>query len=147
MLCVDCKQNVAVIFVKDANGSIGLCSDCAKKRGIDPMKAMMDQFSKNPAFDMQNLTEQLDKLMSEMDPEELERLSSSPFMAFNFDDLTKNTNKNDDKDSSDNTIEMDLSSNKKKKNNKKTKTLDTYGINLTEKARNNELDIVIGRER
>ena len=55
------------------------------------MKAMMDQFSKNPAFDMQNLTEQLDKLMSEMDPEELERLSSSPFMAFNFDDHVKNT--------------------------------------------------------
>ncbi len=145
MLCVDCKQNVAVVFVKDkAGSSIGLCMDCAKKRGIDPMKTMLDQFSKNPAFDIENLTNQLDKMMSEMDPDELEKLSSSPFMAFNFEDFAKMKDENTYKttynsdDKSENT--------NKKKNNKKTKTLDTYGINLTEKARNNELDIVIGRE-
>jgi ATP-dependent Clp protease ATP-binding subunit ClpA len=34
-----------------------------------------------------------------------------------------------------------------KKNKKKRKYLDVYGINLTEKAKNNEIDRIIGRER
>ena len=36
---------------------------------------------------------------------------------------------------------------KNKKQNKKKKFLDTYGTNLTDKAKNNQLDIVIGREK
>ena len=36
---------------------------------------------------------------------------------------------------------------KNKKQNKKKKFLDTYGTNLTDKAKNNELDFVIGREK
>ena len=36
---------------------------------------------------------------------------------------------------------------KNKKSNKKKKFLDTFGTNLTEKAKNNELDIVIGRDK
>ena len=36
---------------------------------------------------------------------------------------------------------------KNKKQNKKKKFLDTFGTNLTEKAKNNELDIVIGRDK
>lgn len=36
---------------------------------------------------------------------------------------------------------------KNKKQNKKKKFLDTFGTNLTDKAKNNELDIVIGREK
>lgn len=36
---------------------------------------------------------------------------------------------------------------KAKKQNKKKKFLDTYGTNLTEKAKNNQLDMVIGREK
>ena len=145
MLCVDCKENVAVIFIKDGTHQIGLCADCAKKRGIDPMKAMMDQFSKNPAFNMENLTKQIDKLMSEMDPEELEKLSNAPFMAFNFEDLTKMQNEDDAAQDEKENVSSDKKDVKKK--SKKTKTLDTFGINLTEKARSNELDIVIGRDR
>ena len=36
---------------------------------------------------------------------------------------------------------------KRKNQNKKKKFLDTYGTNLTNKAKNNELDLVIGREK
>ncbi|MGN1297410.1 MAG: AAA family ATPase [Clostridia bacterium] len=36
---------------------------------------------------------------------------------------------------------------KNKKQNKKKKFLDTYGTNLTDKAKNNQLDMVIGREK
>ena len=48
MLCSVCKKNMAVIFVNkfDKDGknptlSEGLCVDCAKKRGIDPIKSVM----------------------------------------------------------------------------------------------------------
>lgn len=36
---------------------------------------------------------------------------------------------------------------KNKKTNKKKKFLDTFGTNLTEKAKNNQLDMIIGREK
>ena len=36
---------------------------------------------------------------------------------------------------------------KTNKNNKKKKYLDTFGVNLTNKAKNNELDLVIGRDK
>ena len=36
---------------------------------------------------------------------------------------------------------------KNSKQNKKKKFLDTFGTNLTNKAKNNELDIVIGRDK
>ena len=50
-------------------------------------------------------------------------------------------------------VKVEKKKNKKKlpkifgKQNKKKKFLDTFGTNLTDKAKNNELDIVIGREK
>ena len=51
--------------------------------------------------------------------------------------------------SSDNTGRKKVKVEKKKNNkqSKKKKYLDTYGTNLTQKAKNNELDIVIGRDK
>ena len=51
--------------------------------------------------------------------------------------------------SSDNTGRKKVKVEKKKNNkqSKKKKYLDTYGTNLTQKAQNNELDIVIGRDK
>ena len=51
--------------------------------------------------------------------------------------------------SSDNTGRKKVKEEKKKNNkqSKKKKYLDTYGTNLTQKAKNNELDIVIGRDK
>lgn len=51
--------------------------------------------------------------------------------------------------SSDNTGRKKVKSRKKEKQQttKKKKYLDTYGTNLTQKAKNNELDIVIGRDK
>ena len=48
MLCSVCNKNAAVIFVNkpSSNGSNeieGLCYDCAKKRGINPMSALAKQ--------------------------------------------------------------------------------------------------------
>ena len=48
MLCSKCKKNTAIIFINDLNKdgkeSInGLCYDCAKKQGIDPLEVLSKQ--------------------------------------------------------------------------------------------------------
>ena len=47
MLCSDCNKNLAVIFMtKIENGNQkteGLCFECAKKRGINPLNNMLLQ--------------------------------------------------------------------------------------------------------
>ena len=138
MLCSVCKKNMAVIFIKEQNNTTALCLECAKEKGIDPMKAMMDQFKSVGNLDLENLTSQFDKFMTNLDPDKLEELGSNPFASF----------ENSNLDNNENTENID---NKEIKNNskssKKTKTLDIYGINLTEKVKNNELDTVIGRNR
>jgi ATP-dependent Clp protease ATP-binding subunit ClpE len=124
---------MAVIFLKEASKTTALCLECAKAKGIDPMRAMMDQFKSTQNLDLENLTSQFDKFMADLDPEKLEQLGSYPFANLEDTNIEEATENIDKKDNS--------------KQNKKTKTLDIYGINLTEKARNNELDIVIGRDR
>lgn len=137
MLCSVCKKNMAVIFLKESNKTTALCLECAKAKGIDPMKAMMDQFKSSGSFDLDNLTSQFDKFMTDLDPEKLEQLGSNPFASLEFNNSEDNVTENiEDKEIKD-----------KSKKNKKTKTLDIYGVNLTDKARANELDAVIGRDR
>lgn len=133
MLCSVCKKNTAVIFLKELNGTSSLCLECAKNKGIDPMKAMMDQFKTvDSNFDFNNITSQLDKFLNDLSPEKLENLGSNPFASFEYN------------------IDENISNKKVNKNtnkNNKTETLNIYGINLTQKARDNELDSVIGREK
>ena len=148
MLCTACNKNVAVIFIEKNNQKLGYCLECAKKNDIDPASAMMEQLnSKN--FDLSNLTEQLDKFMSELSDEQLEALQSSPFASFSVNPLNGDTNLN--KEELNNRINNNINDNSKNKTakinkNSKTKNLDLYGTNLTKKAILNELDEVIGRD-
>ena len=48
MLCSECNKNNAVVFINKqddkGNSSMeGLCYECAKKRGINPIDTMMKQ--------------------------------------------------------------------------------------------------------
>ena len=58
--------------------------------------------------------------------------------------ITPNNNNNDNESDSNNSKQQKKSSKTKKK---KKKFLDSYGTNLTQKAKNNELDNVIGRSK
>ena len=54
MLCSICKTNTAVIFInkRDENGKAdveGLCYECAKKKGINPIDAMAKQAQEEQA--------------------------------------------------------------------------------------------------
>ncbi len=58
-----------------------------------------------------------------------------------------NQNKNEQDEPSNSRKRVKVEKKKNIKQNKKKKFLDTFGTNLTNKAKNNELDIVIGRDK
>ena len=165
MLCSDCKKNSAVVFInkKDENGKNtleGYCYDCAKKRGINPIDSLMKQANLSED-DLNNMTEQFESMFKDMSEN-----MNFPEVSDNNIDQDDNSNKgvefgaiplgsifsnmfnNDDNQNS-----ADSNSSEKrrvkvdKKNSRKRKNLDTFGTNLTQKAKNHQLDAVIGRDK
>jgi ATP-dependent Clp protease ATP-binding subunit ClpA len=154
-LCSICKKNVATIYTaKVENGKtemIGLCLECAKKLGIPVVDQLMQQAGITPeAFE--NITEQMNNILQDANPEDLNNN--------NFLMSLMNEQGSDAKDSQDDdAIELknqehdsvvkehpDTKS-KKSTSRPKKKYLDTYGINLTDKAEQGKVDRVIGRNR
>lgn len=66
---------------------------------------------------------------------------------FNMFNGQNNKENNEQEASSNGRKKIKVDKKKNSKQNKKKKFLDTYGTNLTHKAKNNELDIVIGRDK
>ena len=147
MLCSICKKNVAIIFVnkidKDdptkKSAPVALCMECAKKQGIDPMQTMMEQMGNISKEEVDNMTKQFDEMLGGMDPDALANIFGG----------TPSDSDDDEEEIEDVETEKDgkikIKTKKKSKKNK-FKYLDQFGFNLTEKARKNELDAVIGRE-
>ena len=162
MICSVCNKNTAVVFInKVENGKKtmeGLCYNCEKEKGINPLEALAKNanISNEELEDMSNQFESLLKDFSEN--MNLEALGISPddlnqengeglgniFGMFKSQDSSNNNNSSSEsaeEPSSKKTVKVE----KKQKSNKK-KFLDTFGTNLTFKAKNNLLDDVIGRE-
>ena len=165
MLCSDCKKNNAVVFVnkkgEDGKNTLeGYCYDCAKKRGINPIDSLMKQANLSEE-DLNNMTEQFESMFKDMsdnmnftDIQEENNDSYNPdeansgmqFGAIPLGSIFSNmfgNNQNEDNNASSNKKKVKVD----KKANKKKKTLETFGTNLTQKAKNNELDAVIGRDK
>ena len=165
MLCSDCKKNNAVVYVnkkgEDGKNTLeGYCYDCAKKRGINPIDSLMKQANLSEE-DLNNMTEQFEAMFKDMsdnmnfaDMQEENSDSYNPDEANNgmqfgaiplgsiFSNMFGN-NQSEDNNTSSNKKKVKVD----KKANKKKKTLETFGTNLTQKAKNNELDAVIGRDK
>ena len=168
MICSVCNKNTAVVFLnKFENGKKtveGLCYNCAKEKGINPLEVLAKNanISNDELEDMSNQFENILKDFSEnmnlealgINTDDLENLveneDGSPDKNFfgifktNLSNNHEETNTNEQHENSSNGKTVKVQ--KKQKNNKK-KFLDTYGTNLTEKAKNNLLDLVIGRDR
>ena len=173
MLCSDCKKNTAVIFVnkQDKDGQMkteGYCYDCAKKRGINPLNAFSNTSNLSES-DINNMTEQLNSMFKDLSgnlaiqgisEEDLNKMAEEMANNEGSDESTDepkgfaiplgsifsgmfggNGSNNNNNSQTRQAVKED------KKANKKLKTLYTYGTNLTNKARNNEIDKVIGREK
>ena len=147
MLCSRCNKNVAVIFVtRLENGrsiNEGLCMPCAKKLGINTMQQMAGGLD---IEDMEGLQNQMNEIFEggELD------------MPLDGDNPTGMLNnflanifgaKPQEGDASEQSGEERAKSAKASGHEKKRKLLDTYGTNLTAKARAGEVDIVVGRDR
>ncbi len=167
MICSVCNKNTAVVFLnKFENGKKtveGLCYNCAKEKGINPLEVLAKNanISNEELEDMSNQFENILKDFSEnmnlealgINSEDLEGLDGDEenpvknifgiFRASNNSEDSSNSKETSNESSdSGKTVKVQ----KKSKNNKK-KFLDTFGTNLTEKAKNGLLDAVIGREQ
>ena len=71
MLCSICKKNMAVIFInkldkegKQTNETTGLCIECAKKQGIDPLANIMKEMTNMSEEDLENMSSQFDSMLN-----------------------------------------------------------------------------------
>lgn len=160
MLCSVCKKNLAVIFINDMDKdgkttgkSKGLCVECAKKQGIDPLANIMKEMSNLSEEDLENMSNQFESMLGNMDDPTSDSSSPNAFsLPGNLGSLFGI--KNDSQEIADKTDEEEHTTSEKgkeetakeKKKKRKTKYLDTFGENLTQKAREGKLDVVIGRE-
>ncbi len=153
----------------------GYCYDCAKKKGINPNEVLAKQNSilANDKVNLSDMTEQFESIFKDLaenlNLEDIENLEGA--ITFNTIDPNNKSdegeskisgaaiplgsifsnfmgNKKDDQEEPSNgRKKVKVEKKKNTKQNKKKKFLDTYGTNLTNKAKNNELDIVVGRDK
>jgi ATP-dependent Clp protease ATP-binding subunit ClpE len=166
MMCSICKENLAVVFVtKIIEGKQiqeGLCLSCARKEGIQPIDQLLEQTNMTDE-DIDNLNKQVGDMFENFDPETISQMKieggqmgeNNPFFNFISKAFPKNQSDEDESVEEENIIGIDEKESKnntktrtqEKKNNKKKKFLDLYGANLTEKAKDNLIDRVVGRQR
>ena len=171
------KNPAILFYKKIENGKEsleGYCYDCAKKKGIDPTEVLSEQnniLSKDKV-NLNDMTQQFETIFKDLaeniNLEDIENMEGAiTFDNQNSDDpdspkisgaaipigsifsnMFQNKNDNDEEpEPSNGRKKVKVEKRKNKKQNKKKKFLDTFGTNLTEKAKNNELDIVIGRDK
>lgn len=155
MMCSICGENPAMIFVTKIEGEKqtqeGLCISCAKKQGIDPLNKLIEQTGMTEE-DIDNLSQQMMEMFSDADEEEIETKDGKIPFAKIFENIFGNSSKSEDeKEENVSGIEKDKTIKTKVQDKKappkKKKYLDMYGIDLTAKARNGEVDRIIGRTR
>ena len=190
MLCSKCNKNPAILFFEksDEKGNNkkleGLCYNCAKKQGIDPLETLYrqnDVLAHDPVS-MEEMKKQFENIFKDfaenislddinkidgaftfgtdnIDEEDLDD-SEKPHIAgaaiplgsifsslLNGDDDPNLESQEELASQSNSRKKIKVEKKKNQKQNKKKKYLDTYGTNLTNKAKNGELDMVIGRDK
>ena len=160
-LCSRCKKNIAVVFItRQENGqnvNEGLCLKCAKNLGLPQVDEMMrrmgitDEDLDNISNEMMGAfggVENLEGLTDADDPDadnedEDGKTATFPFLSRFF---GGNPAANDAQNGNEAEQTQSPRSNKKVEKGSKHKFLDSYCINLSQRARNGKLDAVIGRE-
>ena len=160
-LCSRCKKNIAVVFItRQENGqnvNEGLCLKCAKNLGLPQVDEMMrrmgitDEDLDNISNEMMGAfggAENLEGLTDADDPDadnedEEGKTATFPFLSRFF---GGNPAANDAQNGNEAEQTQSPRSNKKVEKGSKHKFLDSYCINLSQRARDGKLDAVIGRE-
>lgn len=155
----------------------GYCYDCAKKKGINPNEVLAKQndiLSKDK-INLSDMTKQFESIFKDLaeninledieniegaitfentDPngdEDAPKIAGAAIpLGSIFSNMFPNGNskgKEEQEEPVSGRKKVKVEKKKPSKQNKKKKFLDTYGTNLTNKAKNNEIDIVIGRDK
>ena len=157
MLCSRCKKRVAVVFMtRMENGKTineGLCLQCAKELGIGPVNELMEKMGITDD-EIENMNDQLMGMMDE-DGEEIDLDSDSddsdfvpggaqtfPFLQNMFGKMNGAAGQNPQETPEKKTRRPD----KREKKAPKRKFLEAYCTDLTQKARDGQLDRIIGRD-
>src|SRR5659263_157362 len=176
-LCDVCKKNIAMILTSKIESgkteTVALCIECAKKKGVPVMDQLMQQAGIS-SEDIENLNDQMGKIFKDINLEDI-NLEDMNLEDMNLEDMNTTdmnlengdgkklignifnglfSSKDENKDFIDEEVEtsskiLDAPEEKSKKNpfKKKRKHLDTYGINLTNKANQKGVDKVVGRNK
>ncbi len=160
-LCSRCKKNIAVVFItRQENGqnvNEGLCLKCAKNLGLPQVDEMMrrmgitDEDLDNISNEMMGAfggAENLEGLTDADDPDadnedEDGKTATFPFLSRFF---GGNPAANDAQNGNEAEQTQSPRSGKKVEKGSKHKFLDSYCINLSQRARDGKLDAVVGRE-
>ena len=154
MVCSECKKNTAVIFInKVENGKTeteGLCYSCAKKRGINPLEVIAKQ-SNLTDEELQDMSSQLENIFNDLSENmgELNLDENGQGLGAVIGNIFGMNNQEENKEA--NSSSQDSGRKKvkteKRPKEKKKKFLDSFGTNLTQKAKDGKLDKIIGREK
>ena len=152
-LCSKCKKRPAVVFMSDMSNPNaepnGLCLVCAKELGIKPVDDMLKRMNisdedieqmSDQFMDLMSLDEDLDDAALNDETFDLGTAPAMPFLGKIFgnmggEEAPKTEKKGEGK------------SNKEAPKKKKRRFMEQYCTNLTEKAKNGEIDTIIGRDK
>ena len=150
-LCSKCKKRPAVVFMSDLSNPNaepnGLCLVCAKELGIKPVDDMLKKMNISDE-DIEQMSDQFMDIMS-MDGEfddaalndETFDLGTAPAMPF-FNKIFGNMMGGENSKS-----EEKSEKTKENPNKKRRRFLEQYATNLTQKAKDGQIDIIIGRDK
>lgn len=167
-LCSRCHKNVAVVFIsKMEEGSTsneGYCLKCAKELGLKPIDGLMRQMGITED-DLDQITDEMTNMHSlmntedddaedaEIDPDEDDADGQDDSFDFGgthtFPFLDKMFSGNDNTEAPREESSTDVredDARRKKKEAKKRKNLSAYCTDLTYRAREGQLDAIIGRD-
>ena len=163
MLCSVCKKNTAIIFTNKIsedkpNEMVGYCYNCAKQKGINPLDVMAKQATilEGDNINLENMSNQFETMFNDISENlknqdiEIENLDNGNGISLGallgnmFSENNKNEINGEELNNSGSNKKVKV---EKKQKEKKKRVLDIYGTNLTNKAKNNELDAVIGRDK
>ncbi len=160
ILCSKCKKRPAVVYVQrydGSNGGEGYCFVCAKQLGIKPITDMMDKMGIDDE-QLEVMSDEMSSMMSDgfdmneegfadmdMYGEPDEDGQGGQPNGINLGSIFGNLG-NFQKNKSENSDDK-KETNPKKKTDKHRKNLQSFCRDLTQKARDGQIDKVIGRDR
>lgn len=153
-LCSKCNKNVAVVFTSSIeNGKKelkGYCLECAQKMGFTIMDELIKQTGMSTE-DIENITKQMGNMLEDINLDDLDAdesllgMMNGMFSPEPADDEFELDEEKETREDAHFEGAQASANEKMKKKQKKRKYLDKYGSNLTDKARENRVDRVIGR--